>query len=221
MKCEISPGRGGVNPPIVEEKLKAITSKVILYLCNIPSWWRRLCPIRFFTSGQLSSNMQKHTQTHWPICRHTYPNHQYPPTHRFTPSYALALWPLGVLTQLRCCCPSMTLLMKLTMATAGCSVSISANRWHTFSDVLPVRLATKPNTLQEWGMKRERDERRWKRIGCVFLIYDGRKQFFQCALLMRSTDITRISGASHYLYSLSFSSGSFNVGIYLIRVIFL
>lgn len=41
----------------------------------------------------------------------------------------------------------MTLLMKLTMATAGCSGSISANRWHTFSVVLLVRLATKPNIL--------------------------------------------------------------------------
>jgi hypothetical protein len=46
--------------------------------------------------------------------------------------------------------------------------------------------------------ERERDERRWKRIGCVFLIYDGRKQFFQCTLLMRSTDMTGNSGASHY-----------------------
>ncbi|TNN39339.1 hypothetical protein EYF80_050487 [Liparis tanakae] len=42
----------------------------------------------------------------------------------------------------------MTLLMKLTMAAAGCSGSISANRWHTFSVALPARRATKPNILR-------------------------------------------------------------------------
>lgn len=47
--------------------------------------------------------------------------------------------------------PSMTLLIKLTMATAGCSGSISANRWHTFSVVVPARLATKPNILDQGG----------------------------------------------------------------------
>lgn len=41
--------------------------------------------------------------------------------------------------------------MKLTMATAGCSGSSSANRWHTFSDTLPCFFATKPNTLKEGG----------------------------------------------------------------------
>lgn len=119
---------------------------------------------------QTCKNTHKHTDQ---FCRHTYPNHQFPSTHRFTPSYALSLWPLGVLTHLRCCCwgPSMTLLMKLTMATAGCSGSISANRWHTFSDELPVRLATKPNTLQEWGKKREKEG--WEEVKenrmCFFL----------------------------------------------------
>lgn len=53
------------------------------------------------------------------------------------------------LSHLCSCGPSMTLLIKLTMATAGCSGSISANRWHTFSVALPVRLATKPNILQQ------------------------------------------------------------------------
>lgn len=44
-------------------------------------------------------------------------------------------------------CDSMTLLMKLTMAEAGCSGSSSANRWHTFSARLPGFLATNPKTL--------------------------------------------------------------------------
>lgn len=42
----------------------------------------------------------------------------------------------------------MTLLIKLTMAEAGCSGSNSANRWQTFSAKLPGFLATKPNTLR-------------------------------------------------------------------------
>lgn len=54
-----------------------------------------------------------------------------------------------LLFHLRSCGPSITLLMKFTIATAGCSGSISANRWHTFSVALPVRLATKPNILQQ------------------------------------------------------------------------
>lgn len=53
----------------------------------------------------------------------------------------------------------MTLLMKLTMATAGCSGSISANRWHTFSVVLPVRLATKPNILPRQAHMKSQNHR--------------------------------------------------------------
>lgn len=48
----------------------------------------------------------------------------------------------------RRCCDNMTLLMKLTMAEAGCSGSSSANMWQTFSAKLPGFLATKPNTLR-------------------------------------------------------------------------
>ncbi|KAG7239865.1 hypothetical protein INR49_030599 [Caranx melampygus] len=48
----------------------------------------------------------------------------------------------------RRCCDNMTLLMKLTMAEAGCSGSNSANMWQTFSAKLPGFFATKPNTLR-------------------------------------------------------------------------
>lgn len=50
----------------------------------------------------------------------------------------------------------MTLLMKLTIADAGCSGSNSANRWHTFSAKLPGFLATKPNTLR--GGREDKEE---------------------------------------------------------------
>lgn len=45
-------------------------------------------------------------------------------------------------------CDSMTLLMKLTMAIAGCSGSSSAKRWQTFSATLPGFLATNPKILR-------------------------------------------------------------------------
>lgn len=50
---------------------------------------------------------------------------------------------------------SITLLMKLTMAEAGCSGSNSANRWQTFSAKLPGFLATKPNTLEKEKLPKE------------------------------------------------------------------
>lgn len=43
--------------------------------------------------------------------------------------------------------PIITLETKLTMALAGCSGSCSANRWHTFSVLLPLFLAIKPKIL--------------------------------------------------------------------------
>lgn len=51
--------------------------------------------------------------------------------------------------------PIITLDTKLTMALAGCSGSCSANRWHTFSVLLPLFLAIKPKILlhthaQQW-----------------------------------------------------------------------
>lgn len=49
----------------------------------------------------------------------------------------------------------MTLLIKLTMAEAGCSGSNSANMWQTFSATLPGFLATKPNTLRREGVEKE------------------------------------------------------------------
>lgn len=55
-------------------------------------------------------------------------------------------------------CDSMTLLMKLTMAEAGCSGSNSANRWQTFSAKLPGFLATKPKTLREKETERRGSE---------------------------------------------------------------
>lgn len=59
-------------------------------------------------------------------------------------------------------CDSMTLLIKLTMAEAGCSGSNSANRWQTFSAKLPGFLATKPNTLRGEGSRQEKEDVRRK-----------------------------------------------------------
>lgn len=44
--------------------------------------------------------------------------------------------------------PSITFETKFTMAVAGWSASISANRWLTLSVVLPCFLATKPKNLE-------------------------------------------------------------------------
>lgn len=46
------------------------------------------------------------------------------------------------------CVPNMTLVIKFTMADAGCSGSSSAKRWQTFSAAVPAFRATKPNTLK-------------------------------------------------------------------------
>ena len=48
---------------------------------------------------------------------------------------------------------SITLVMKLTMALAGCSGSSSANRWHALPPAPPACLATNPKILG--GEKKE------------------------------------------------------------------
>lgn len=52
--------------------------------------------------------------------------------------------------------PIMTFDTKLTMALAGCSGSCSANKWHTLSVPLPCFRATNPKTLQQEGVRSER-----------------------------------------------------------------
>lgn len=60
--------------------------------------------------------------------------------------FALCLSSLCCIHFRSCWGPSMTLLMKFTMAVAGCSGSSSANKWHTFPKA-PLRRATNPNIL--------------------------------------------------------------------------